>query len=356
MNTPLFKFASAESAAKILEGNKVFVTSPLDLNDPFEMRPAWTDAHEQCRFEDQATMASLTANWPVFVPTTNGELECIGLNNPSVQPPISVENQFGIADHNNQMVFEQFHKSFRILSFVADLFDLNASFAESKDEDTLMWSHYADKFQGVCLCIDPARLYYGLKEGGFRVSYLPTRECLPSRHYSIIPAIAGDLKDEWSHFLSQIEFLTHKSPAWSYENEVRMIYDLPILLGHSSYRQIPETDSVTEQVYHDGVHLPENALNAVVFGAECLSESVRSILAILEEPRYHSVRVFSSAIHSSRFVVQYREIERSEWRNFVQHIQEREKHIAFAKQHSGKQLGSPKGKTFVPSKALHAQA
>jgi hypothetical protein len=32
-------------------GNSIFITSPLDLNDPFEMRPAWTDEHELDRYD-----------------------------------------------------------------------------------------------------------------------------------------------------------------------------------------------------------------------------------------------------------------------------------------------------------------
>lgn len=336
----------------MLGRNTVFVTSPLDLNDPFEMRPAWTEDHEQRRFEDETSLAELTSGWPVITPSTDGKLEYVGTNERSVQPPVSVERQFGIADHHNQLVFSEFHRTYRILSLVDALFDVEDPWAESKDQHTLMWSHYADKFQGVCLGIDPSRLYYGLKKGGFRVSYLPTRETLNPDDYSIVPAITGMVKDEWSQFLAQIEFLTHKSPAWSYENEVRMIYELQTLLSHPSYRQIPDTPKIDGQEYRDAVYLPEDAITSVIFGAECLSKDIQSILAILSEGRYANVRVFCSAIHSSRFTVQYKSIAREKWNDFVRQHQEREKFIGWAKQHEENDFGSQKGKSYTPSASL----
>src|SRR4051794_17155942 len=60
----LFKFCHADGAEKILGFESLFITSPLDLNDPFEMRPAWTDAHESRFFRDQETRNRLAEGVP----------------------------------------------------------------------------------------------------------------------------------------------------------------------------------------------------------------------------------------------------------------------------------------------------
>jgi hypothetical protein len=61
MSLPLCKFGNADGAAKILEFNTIFITSPLDLNDPFEMRPAWTNTHELEQFEERQIRDQLMA-------------------------------------------------------------------------------------------------------------------------------------------------------------------------------------------------------------------------------------------------------------------------------------------------------
>ena len=72
MSRILFKFCCGDSAIRVLRGNAIFVTSPLDLNDPFEMRPAWTEEHEQRFFRDQQTRSNLTAGLPLMVAMKEG--------------------------------------------------------------------------------------------------------------------------------------------------------------------------------------------------------------------------------------------------------------------------------------------
>jgi hypothetical protein len=88
-----------------------------------------------------------------------------------------VEAQRGIADHLNQQTFEALHRHFRVLSLVADLFPtvgdggVLPDDAESGEDATLMWSHYADQFQGVCLVLNPTAFDNGIKAGGITVQY-----------------------------------------------------------------------------------------------------------------------------------------------------------------------------------------
>src|SRR5260370_3554696 len=132
MGKVLFKFCSGEGARAILKGNTIFVTSLLDLNDPFEMRPAWTDAHENRFVQDQQMRSNLSAGMPVMGAFAGGKLRQIGTM-PYIPPerPLPVESQRGISDLHNSKVFEVLHSQYRVLSLVGDLFDLEKETSES---------------------------------------------------------------------------------------------------------------------------------------------------------------------------------------------------------------------------------
>ena len=86
----------------MLKGNSIFVTSPLDLNDPFEMRPGWTDEHNQEFHADQQKRADLTAGIPVYAAMKENTLKPVGIM-PKVSPQdiVPVDSQRGLADDHN---------------------------------------------------------------------------------------------------------------------------------------------------------------------------------------------------------------------------------------------------------------
>ena len=138
---PLFKFCSADGAKGILENNCVFVTSPLDLNDPFEMRPAWTAEHERRRFLNVKRRDEMMAGAPAFAAMADGSLVPIApLPRHETQPAMDVESQRGIADGFHGRVFEILHERFRVLSLVRGLFSVAGNDGESDERATLKWS------------------------------------------------------------------------------------------------------------------------------------------------------------------------------------------------------------------------
>jgi hypothetical protein len=110
MTDTLFKFATAKGAIEILKKGKIFVTSPLDLNDPFEMRPAMLDEKQQ---------------------DLKGFLEKRGESFPSmgINP---LNRTIGLSDRANKNVFKQLHERFRVLSWVSGLMNPEKNYDESK--------------------------------------------------------------------------------------------------------------------------------------------------------------------------------------------------------------------------------
>jgi DUF2971 family protein len=166
MPLPLCKFGDADGAAKILEFNTIFITSPLDLNNPFEMRPAWTNTHELNQYEQRLTRERLTGGM-------------VG-----AERPVPVDDQIGMADHYNERVFHDLHERFRVLSFMPSIVDVSKRHTISREEDTLMWSHYGDQNQGICLIFDAEKFNKGLKLGGYAVEYHEHLKSMPVDLYS----------------------------------------------------------------------------------------------------------------------------------------------------------------------------
>lgn len=360
MQKVLFKFCSGDGAVNILNGNAIFVTSPLDLNDPFEMRPAWTGEHERRFYQDQLTRSKMIAGLPVMAAVKGGKLKPAGaMPYISPQPPSTVEHQHGTSDGHNAGPFQVLHSQFRVLSLVGDLFDLGKGEGESDIHAILMWSHYADQFQGVCLALDPSHFHNGIRASGYPVVYRPERQSLPPSYYDCWQSLAlgnsGSLyqTDQESGLVLKpadraeldrhryLNLLTHKSPAWGYEHEVRMIYDLPSLAGSSHYRKIEfpcETCSrkklsaaqCKHALYRDAIHLPPEAIRAVIFGTDCPMDIVRQVLTILSGTQYSNVQLYWSSLHSARYAVQYLKSDPT----YIKFIQEhRAKDLAYAKHH-----------------------
>jgi hypothetical protein len=333
----LFKFCNGTGGAAILKERSVFITSPLDLNDPFEMRPAWTDAHAKRHHDDQETRNRKFAGKPMFVAMSDG-LRPSGrtplLKEPAVTP---VENQLGIADMHNERVFRTLHDQYRVLSFSTGVLDVERSHDVS-DKDTLMWAHYADSFQGICIGLDPAKFENGIRPGGFEVDYSPTRATLPPSHYD---SGQGFQKERINHegavcerdpesglFLMPhnreetlrdhfLDLLKKKSPAWEYEQEVRMIYDLGSFRETETYcrpefacedcqrARITHHQCKHTKTYRDALRLPPEAVVTVIFGSDVSSADASAILNILAAPDFEHVEIYWSSLHSEKYVLQY---------------------------------------------------
>lgn len=386
MSKALFKFCTAPGAIAILEGNAVFISSPLDLNDPFEMRPAWTDAHQERHRQNEQRRNELMSGAPLFVALKGGKMARAGTMPPiPLEPQVDVENQRGIADMHNEIVFSILHQEFRLLCLVGSLFDLGGSGGDSDEQATLMWSHYADQFQGICLALDPACFNNGIQPGGFSVRYDKERQSLPPSFYDTFLAhdvqgsgVPGRQRDVETGLLltpeEQIELtrhrfidlLTHKSPAWEYEREVRMIYEIGHQRQSPDYRPVRFACETCKQkgvpvekcekpCYRDAIHLPPEAISAVIFGADSMLSTVQNVFSILDAPRYRHVEVYWSCLHSARYAVQYVRGDRS----YIESLHEHQtRQIAMAKRHVWrdadglKMRPSPKGVNYEMARRL----
>ena len=303
MSELLFKFGRASGIASILETESIFITSPLDLNDPFEMRPAWTNIDETYARESRNALVRAAKGAPLFMDTGDGVQQVGSFPTLEDEPEVDVDNQYGVADMHLSRIFSFLHKRLRILSWVSGLFDVDEDSSFSDDKATLMWAHYADSFQGACIAVDPGFVNNGLNAGGYAVSYDEERKGFPFHLESIA----------LEYF---VQFLTAKSPAWDYEKEVRFIYDLNDLKPENGRlmpgfvcdacekRGVPLAQCKTPH-YRDAIRLPPEAVKAVIFGVDTHPSDVEKILNLMGQERYKEVKTFWSSYHSERYRIQY---------------------------------------------------
>jgi hypothetical protein len=358
-----FKFCSAAGGAAILRNQSLFITGRLDLNDPFEMRPAWTDAHEQRHREDRELRNAMMAGAPIFL-ATESRPQLIGqMPKLEEQPTMPVDSHRGIADRHNGEVFRLLHGRFRVLSFATGILEIGKCHAESTEESTLLWSHYADSFQGVCLAFDPTQFENGIKDGGFPVTYSPSREGLPPDFYDVYRKLFdGSLTAHYAspsedpHWQAMVRFLTQKSPAWQYEQELRMIYDFADTSKRDKFGRVltpcehcksqqTAVDQCRNFTYRDVISVPPSAIRAVIFGTDVVTKEAAEILRLLEMPEFSHVLVYWSSLHSDQYILQYnldRRDDKMEERYalFMQRLLEEQ--VAMAKGHVSGDAGGVK--------------
>lgn len=304
---------------------------------------------------------------PMFGAMKDGALSHIGtmpqLKEQALGP---VEHQLGIADMHNERVFRLLHEHYRVLSFSTGILDLEKSHDVSDEHTTLMWSHYAESFQGVCLAFDSTKFENGIKCGGFPVDYSPTRTSLPASFYDVYQSVTAEKvefggvrfeADSDSELLMMahnreerlrehfITFLTQKSPAWKYEQEVRMIYDLPTIRASQHYadpkfpcehckKEKKTWEDCKTPTYRDALHMPPEATLAVILGTDISKADVVAILSALDSPDFAHVRVYWSSLHADQYVLQYNRDDKDAGERYSLFMQEqRERQTAQAKGH-----------------------
>jgi hypothetical protein len=275
-------------------------TDPGTLNDPFEVRP-WFDqerhayyarAHEQF-YQRLGLGSSLTAE---------GTLA-----------EVPVENVVGFGDTLNRRFREELGKRFRILCMSANR------------NNVLMWGHYTRSYQGAVIGIDVDDLTFpvGTQRKGFAIDYLRDRSQtrLPLAYYQFPPVEKHDLRGElvndpneevitdggliipFSTYHQQVEdaylrAITTKAASWSYEEEIRFIYELPT---HSD--QLRSANGLSL------VAIPSSAIREIIIGFNATIPMVEGIVSLFGRGAFGSAQLHYTTCHPHLFEVQAHETD-----------------------------------------------
>jgi hypothetical protein len=274
---PLYKFSSAEGAAKILETCSLWAKSPLDFNDPFEVLPAFD--------EDRKNLA-INSRKEYY-----GE---VGLSYGGRLTPHGNEHEIPVEDfvdlqrNYHEPFYKHVYPRFRVLCF------------SERAEPILLWSHYAQSHSGIAIGFDVNKGDFprGVTPNGISVNYIEDRVslALPQEFYQCKalewidpnPAPKGFEKtasgliisksDQRARYFDAMKsMISNKYNVWNYEAERRFLYDLwKHGNGGLSASQLDSPDKKCNLV-----RFGSDAVTKIVFGYHCDADRIRGLQPIL---------------------------------------------------------------------------
>ncbi len=176
----LYKYHKANDyLLEIIKRNSLWCSNPNDFNDPFDMRFLidYKSLYDQLRSDAEK---DFNMKYPALTHLIPNAIQ-------------------GVTDEQlNDFVLEWNEK------VISDLKRFGICSLSKKQDDLLMWSHYTDKYNGVCLKFD-----FSEKSD---ISFMP----LPVKYSDEFPSIRPDE-------VPNEHFCITKSSDWKYEEEFRII-------------------------------------------------------------------------------------------------------------------------------------
>ncbi|GEK51300.1 DUF2971 domain-containing protein [Vreelandella venusta] len=175
----------------------------------------------------------------------------------------------------------------------------------SKEDNLLMWAHYAKNHEGICIEFDGnAEFFHGKYKDAGKIFDEPVKD-----HYRNIGELRKvDYKLERPMYLepSELECDTEawfvKSPEWKYEKELRIL--LPLDLA----QEVPGLDM---PFYAVGPHM----IKSIILGCQMSPTSKREVA---EHCKGHGIKVREAFVHSHQFkldIMDYDESNQSKYQN-----------------------------------------
>lgn len=243
----IYKYASADSAIKIIKTEKVLLNKPSKFNDPFDCSFGFDKNDEKKSFDLLFNYCAIKM-LDEFVNNKNIKLtkvqqkllsiikcesklikKVLNKNPYYIEAPIINSFIKRVIKKNPQIKFDldKYYEDFKtkMMNEINVIKDkaLISCFSKRNDS-TLMWSHYADAHRGVCIEYD-----FPSKDNYKEVEYTNKRPQM--KLFNFISAFLGhkivgkELKaDEYRYTNELLKPFFVKSIDWKYEDEVRCIY------------------------------------------------------------------------------------------------------------------------------------
>lgn len=281
---PFYRRLDENNTTAIVENTDLFskkelyIPSPLTFNDPFDCKAFIT--HKGCAVEDLFYYCVDRVRYNGEPGKSEEEIQ--GEAFEMLCGTLHEELFTGTSELSRSLDVhkEQFLRDIKG-DPQSDLHGIGVISLSEKNDDILMWGHYADCHKGYCLEFNRQALVEWLKSVPGKLS-----EVIYEKAY---PTVGDYLKYKKENKLDEL-FLLIKSIHWSYEEELR------ILVGIDWKRDKPHMLS-----------LPENILTGVIFGCEMLGDNIMIIQGYLDQwqDKPRSYRAFKSG---SQYAVEIKQI------------------------------------------------
>ena len=207
------------------------------------------------------------------------------LNDPfdcNIDISLILANLIKANDNEYTNLFRSFLDNRKIITnFQKHINDFGIASFSYKQDETLMWSHYADDHKGVCIQYDISTDFQdNLTLGTAEVLYEPNRVS------DWLSTHIKHFKDNQKNFIQNLllTVLNAKAPQWNYESEVRVIRTIT------------------------GVYeVPREIMSQVIFGLQTTEQDKKLIRSIVNK-FYNGVRFKEMFRTGNDFGIQARDI------------------------------------------------
>jgi hypothetical protein len=172
----LYKYVNVSTLKRIL-GGSIRLTQPGAFNDPFELLPEIIVRTDQ-------TEEQISFSFDILSPRREAPLDAV----------VQVPDGHVASDFTSRNILDQLNQQVGILCL------------SKSPNSILMWSHYADQYQGAVIAFDADHDFF---TGQIPVEYVEER---PKKHIDSYKAASVPLSE-----------LCAKSVEWQYEQEIRII-------------------------------------------------------------------------------------------------------------------------------------
>ncbi|MGF6646527.1 DUF2971 domain-containing protein [Paraburkholderia sp. GAS82] len=172
----LYKYVNVSTLKRIL-GGSIRLTQPGAFNDPFELLPEIIVRTDQ-------TEEQISFSFDILSPRREAPLDAV----------VQVPDGHVASDFTSRNILDQLNQQVGILCL------------SKSPNSILMWSHYADQYQGAVIAFDADHDFF---TGQIPVEYVEER---PKKHIDSYKAAPVPLSE-----------LCAKSVEWQYEQEIRII-------------------------------------------------------------------------------------------------------------------------------------
>lgn len=231
----LYKYCSAERALQILNNHSVMFSSHHDFNDPFDCA---IDIDGHNTFEE----------WKEY-------LQKHGFTD--IKADILAHEILSDAAKASCIIRESYYKALSQMGILC---------LTVRNDNLLMWAHYSNNHQGVCLRFD--------------ISKDVSTFCFPKRvYYSDDYPRLNYLRSYLNNDINTHLAIWHKSRDWAYEEEYRVV--MPNCTGLIPFQK--------------------KALTGIIFGCQCSKENKENIIKTIHEKSYPKVELLEARINTKQY-------------------------------------------------------
>lgn len=144
----------------------------------------------------------------------------------------------------------------------------------AKNNSMLLYSHYGNKHEGICLEYDTSKDEIFLQ--AFPVNY---RNSIPSIYY---PEYFKYIYNENKEFSTINQLYSTKSQDWVYEEEWRIIHPVNSIQDGYKYQ------------------IKSEALTGIIFGLNTKDEDKNEIIKIINNKK-HTIKLYQAKLHKERY-------------------------------------------------------